>query len=102
MYNLTQFAVQLNELEPNIAPTDSRLRADIRSMEENEWAEADEKKLFLEDKQRARLAGRSEEPGAFWFREVVDPYLKEKRYMFTDEYWVCKAKQNWTRCPYLF
>ena len=37
MYNFTNFAVTLNELEPGmegvLAPTDCRLRPDIRAME---------------------------------------------------------------------
>ena len=34
MYNFSQFSVQLNEPEPDVAPTDSRLRPDQRLMED--------------------------------------------------------------------
>lgn len=37
MYNMTVLAVQLNEPEDGVAPTDSRLRPDQRKMEEGEW-----------------------------------------------------------------
>lgn len=40
MYNFTSFAVTLNELEPDmqrlLAPTDCRLRPDMRAMENGE------------------------------------------------------------------
>ena len=34
MYNFSQFSVQLNEPEPDVAPTDTRLRPDQRLMED--------------------------------------------------------------------
>lgn len=51
-YNFTQLAVELNEPEPNVAPTDSRNRPDQRFMEEGNWDGANRMKLLLEDKQR--------------------------------------------------
>uniref|UniRef100_A0A5K3F8Q3 Oxysterol-binding protein n=1 Tax=Mesocestoides corti TaxID=53468 RepID=A0A5K3F8Q3_MESCO len=57
MYNFTQFAIQLNDSpqnEPNLCPTDSRLRPDQRLMEEGRWDEANIEKVRLEDKQRLR------------------------------------------------
>ena len=102
MYNFTKFAVQLNELEANIAPTDSRLRPDIRHMEENNWDQADVAKVILEDKQRKRLKEIETEPCPVWFKQIIDPYLNEKRYEFTNEYWDCKSTQDWKKCPDLF
>jgi hypothetical protein len=52
-YNLTVLASQLNEPEPGVAPTDSRLRPDQRLMEEGLWDEANDQKIRLEEKQRA-------------------------------------------------
>ena len=52
MYNFTELAVQLNEPEENIAPTDSRHRPDQRLMEQAQWDEANKEKVRLEDKQR--------------------------------------------------
>ncbi|VDO12517.1 unnamed protein product [Rodentolepis nana] len=57
MYNFTQFAMQLNdkpENEPNLCPTDSRLRPDQRLMEDGSWDEANAEKVRLEEKQRMR------------------------------------------------
>ena len=52
-YNYTELAVELNELEEGVAPTDSRLRPDQRLMEEGQWDEANKVKVMLEEKQRA-------------------------------------------------
>lgn len=45
MYNFTSFAMTLNELEPGmerlLAPTDCRLRPDIRAMENGDIGTAD-------------------------------------------------------------
>jgi len=51
-YNFTQLAVQLNEMEADVAPTDSRLRPDQRLMELGEWDDANTCKVLLEEKQR--------------------------------------------------
>jgi len=52
-YHFTKFAVELNEMEPDVAPTDSRNRPDQRQMEEGNWDEANRVKVLLEEKQRA-------------------------------------------------
>lgn len=52
MYNFTELAIQLNEPEEGVAPTDSRLRPDQRLMEEAKWDDANREKLRLEEKQR--------------------------------------------------
>jgi len=102
MYNFTPFAIELNEPEPNIAPTDSRLRPDIRLMEESKWNEANEKKIYLENKQRQRLRNYDTEPDPLWFKKVIDPFTNEERYVFTNEYWGCKKRQDWKRSPNIF
>lgn len=53
MYHFTKLAIELNELEAGIAPTDSRLRPDQRLMEEGKWDEANQVKVEIEEKQRA-------------------------------------------------
>lgn len=53
MYYFTRLAIELNEPEDGVAPTDSRLRPDQRLMEEGKWDEANEMKLKIEEKQRA-------------------------------------------------
>ena len=52
MYNFTELAVQLNEQEQGVAPTDTRLRPDQRLMENALWDDANKEKLRLEEKQR--------------------------------------------------
>ena len=44
-YNFTELACQLNEAEPGVAPTDSRIRPDQRLMEEGRWEESNVEKL---------------------------------------------------------
>ncbi|MGH0150301.1 UNVERIFIED_CONTAM: hypothetical protein FKN15_045802 [Acipenser sinensis] len=56
MYNFTNFAVTLNEMDPELigvlAPTDCRFRPDIRAMENGDMALASREKERLEEKQR--------------------------------------------------
>ncbi|XP_003376354.1 oxysterol-binding protein 2 [Trichinella spiralis] len=52
-YNFTLFAVQLNEEEEGVAPTDSRNRPDQRLMEQGNFDDANVEKIRLEEKQRA-------------------------------------------------
>ena len=54
MYNLGKYAIELNEPEEGIAPTDSRNRPDQRLMEQGNWDEANKVKQRLEDKQRTQ------------------------------------------------
>ncbi len=115
MYNFTELAVQLNEPEDNIAPTDSRNRPDQRLMEQALWDEANKEKVRLEDKQRTlrkqreqlneQLAAENKpqihhEP--LWFKKVIDPYTNQPIHVFKNEYWDCKKKQDWKRCSDLF
>ncbi|KAI3501099.1 hypothetical protein L1887_28957 [Cichorium endivia] len=55
-YNLTSFAITLNELTPGLQeklpPTDSRLRPDQRHLENGEYDMANSEKLRLETRQR--------------------------------------------------
>lgn len=52
MYHFTKLAIELNEPEEGVAPTDSRNRPDQRLMEEGNWDEANKVKNELEEKQR--------------------------------------------------
>ena len=55
-YNLSPFAISLNELPPHmltmLPPTDSRLRPDQRHLENGEYEKANLEKLRLEQLQR--------------------------------------------------
>uniref|UniRef100_A0A3Q2FU07 Oxysterol-binding protein n=1 Tax=Cyprinodon variegatus TaxID=28743 RepID=A0A3Q2FU07_CYPVA len=74
-YGFSSFAMELNELTPNLKPllpsTDTRLRPDQRLLEEGKVAEADKKKDDVEEIQRERrkqLMKRGEEHVPRFFR----------------------------------
>ncbi|KAA3674665.1 oxysterol-binding protein 1, partial [Paragonimus westermani] len=54
MYFFTTLALQLNEEEEGVSPTDCRARPDQRLMELGRWDEANREKVVLEEKQRHR------------------------------------------------
>ncbi|KAJ4815213.1 OSBP(oxysterol binding protein)-related protein 1C [Rhynchospora pubera] len=101
-YNLTRFAITLNELTPGLKeklpPTDSRLRPDQRCLENGEYDRANSEKLRLE--QRQRQARKMQESGwkPRWFAKdkATDTY----RYM--GGYWEARDKGNWEGCPDIF
>lgn len=121
IYNFSELAVQLNEPEEGVAPTDTRLRPDQRLMEQGLWDEANTEKLRLEEKQRAvrrqreleaeqaQAEGTQHDDGReyvghtpAWFQKEVDPYTNQLVHKFTREYWQCKEKAAWDRCPDIF
>ncbi|CAJ0580671.1 unnamed protein product, partial [Mesorhabditis spiculigera] len=115
MYSFTRFAIELNEPEPGVAPTDSRLRPDQRLMEEGNWDEANKRKIEIEEKQRARRRKQDQEAEKAlkdgnvykehtpkWFVKVMDPDTNLMCHLSTGEYWECKKKQDWSACPELF
>lgn len=52
-YNMTRLAIEFNDMEEGVAPTDSRHRPDQRLMEIGNWDKANQIKVKLEEKQRA-------------------------------------------------
>lgn len=115
MYNMTVLAVQLNEPEEGIAPTDSRLRPDQRLMEDGDWDKANEAKVMLEEKQRATRRQREEEAERAasegrpyvpyeptWFKKSKDPITGSPVHIYNHEYWNCKESQHWARCPNIY
>ena len=108
MYNFTELAIELNEDEPGVAPTDSRRRPDQRLMEEARWDEANQEKLRVEEKQRqARKAREGQANGhddykSKWFQKQHDQLTDSEMHIFTNEYWECKQKQDWSRCEDIF
>ena len=106
LYNFTQLAVELNEDEPGVAPTDSRRRPDQRLMEDGRWDEANQEKLRLEEKQRqtrrARETNGHDSYTSKWFKKQHDPLTDSEMHIYTQEYWECKQKQDWTRCDDIF
>ncbi|KAL7134984.1 hypothetical protein ABFS83_11G062400 [Erythranthe nasuta] len=100
-YNLTPFAISLNELTPGLRdklpPTDSRLRPDQRHLENGEYELANAEKLRLEQLQRQarKLQDRGWQPR--WFRKD-----EEGCYSYKGGYWEAREKHNWEEIPDIF
>ncbi|KZT44580.1 hypothetical protein SISSUDRAFT_1056912 [Sistotremastrum suecicum HHB10207 ss-3] len=77
-YGFTSYAITLNEVTPDIAdkiaPTDSRLRPDIRALEEGKIDWADTEKIRIEEAQRERRRNNGI-PDARWFKQVGEDYV---------------------------
>ncbi|KAJ8254475.1 hypothetical protein COCON_G00210870 [Conger conger] len=78
-YFFSRFAMELNELlpdlEPHLPPTDTRFRPDQRLLEEGKVNEADKRKDELEEKQRERrraMEKRGEQHIPRFFTKTVD------------------------------
>jgi len=61
--------------------------------------------LILEEKQRTRIKqkekqGLNHEPT--WFKKTIDSTTNEPVYTFSNSYWECKHKQDWSKCPEIF
>ncbi|CAD6206320.1 unnamed protein product [Miscanthus lutarioriparius] len=101
-YNLTRFAITLNELTPGLKeklpPTDSRLRPDQRCLENGEYERANAEKLRLE--QRQRQARNMQESGwkPRWFAKDKDT----DTYRYLGGYWESREKSSWEGCPDIF
>lgn len=69
-YQFTTFAMSLNELTPEmekvVCSTDSRLRPDIRKLENGDQDGAAAEKTRLEEKQRETRKGRKHKKGEEW------------------------------------
>ncbi|KAH9415759.1 Oxysterol-binding protein- protein 1 [Dermatophagoides pteronyssinus] len=112
-YNFNWFTFGLNELPEDdnerqellkrLPPTDSRLRPDIRKLEEGDLDVAAAEKNRLEEKQREarrlRKKGKIKEFQPLWFRPELNQYTGQEDWMFTNEYW---TKRDWSRCPDIF
>lgn len=101
-YHFSEFTITLNEAENGVAPTDSRNRLDQRLMEETKWEEANNEKQRLEQAQRERRKVRTEPWQAMWFAKEKDPATNTEMFIYNGQYWDCKDKQNWSRCPEIF
>ncbi|XP_051119509.1 oxysterol-binding protein-related protein 2A-like [Andrographis paniculata] len=100
-YNLTSFAITLNELVPGLKeklpPTDSRLRPDQRFLENGEFEKANEEKLRLETRQR--MSRKLQEDGwkPRWFRRDG-----EGPFYYIGGYWEAREQGKWDGCPDIF
>lgn len=100
-YNLTPFAISLNELTPGLLeklpPSDSRLRPDQRHLENGEYELANAEKLRLEQLQRQarKLQERGWQPR--WFQKD-----EEGCYRYIGGYWEARERKNWDEIPDIF
>ncbi|KAJ8647301.1 hypothetical protein MRB53_000324 [Persea americana] len=101
-YNLTRFAITLNELTPGLKeklpPTDSRLRPDQRCLEIGLYDMANEEKLRLEQRQRQSRNMQEQGWKPRWF-------AKDKAtdtYRYSGGYWEARDRRSWDSCPDIF
>ncbi|XP_024010109.1 oxysterol-binding protein-related protein 2B isoform X3 [Eutrema salsugineum] len=101
-YNLTSFAITLNELTPGLEeklpPTDSRLRPDQRHLENGEYEKANEEKQRLE--RRQRMSRKIQESG--WRPRWFEPQGESESYKYTGGYWEAREERSWDDCPNIF
>ena len=102
MYNMTEFAVSLNDLgcvdRKTLCPTDSRFRPDQRHLEEGDLDSASTAKLCLEEAQRQRRREREWSGDVYipkWFASYDDEYSGLNGWKLLDDvYWEQKASGN--------
>ncbi|KAL9231116.1 hypothetical protein vseg_006378 [Gypsophila vaccaria] len=101
-YNLTNFAITLNELTPGLEeklpPTDSRLRPDQRHLENGEYDRANTEKLRLE--RRQRMSRKLQEDG--WKPKWFEKEGEDGTYHYKGGYWEARRQGNWDGCPNIF
>ncbi|XP_022923273.1 oxysterol-binding protein-related protein 2A-like [Cucurbita moschata] len=101
-YNLTSFAITLNELtldlKERLPPTDSRLRPDQRHLENGEYEKANAEKQRLERRQRIsrKLQDSGWKPRWFYKEGEDGPYR------YTGGYWEARKEGKWDGCPDVF
>lgn len=101
-YNLSSFAITLNELTPGLKemlpPTDSRLRPDQRHLENGEYDKANAEKLRLETRQR--MSRKLQENGwrPRWFQREGE----DGTFRYTGGYWEARETATWDGCPNIF
>ncbi|KAK4871789.1 hypothetical protein RN001_015913 [Aquatica leii] len=94
-YQFTTFAMSLNQIEQsmekNLCPTDSRLRPDIRKLEQGDIDGAAVEKTRLEEKQRDACKQRKSKKGINWnprwFKLGINPHTKQEDWLCNNEYW---------------
>ncbi|KAG6491869.1 hypothetical protein ZIOFF_046808 [Zingiber officinale] len=101
-YNLTSFAITLNELRSELKgklpPTDSRLRPDQRYLENGEYGKANAEKLRLEKRQRMsrKLQASGWQPR--WFKRDSE----DGTFCYIGGYWEAREQQKWEDCINIF
>ncbi|KAM9845042.1 oxysterol-binding protein-related protein 1-like [Aulostomus maculatus] len=104
-YAFSTFAMQLNELEKSmegvLPPTDSRLRPDIRAMENGDIDLASAEKKRLEEKQRMARKNRTKSTDEWktrWFQQGPNPHNKAQDWIYLKGYW----DRNYTQLPDIY
>ncbi|GFW50596.1 oxysterol-binding protein-related protein 1 [Trichonephila clavipes] len=104
-YNFTSFAMALNELQDawkkSLPKTDSRLRPDIRMMEQGDMEGAAAEKNRLEEKQRDARKQRKKKKETWnpkWFYQGKVPHIKNEIWLFNNSYW----SRDFADCPDIF
>uniref|UniRef100_A0A673CWI1 Oxysterol-binding protein n=1 Tax=Sphaeramia orbicularis TaxID=375764 RepID=A0A673CWI1_9TELE len=104
-YAFSTFAMQLNELEKSmegvIPTTDSRLRPDIRAMENGDIDLASAEKKRLEEKQRMARKNRAKSTDEWknrWFNQGPNPHNKAQDWLYLKGYW----DRNYTQLPDIY
>ncbi|KAJ6939337.1 hypothetical protein NC651_005701 [Populus alba x Populus x berolinensis] len=97
-YNLTRFAITLNELTPGLEeklpPTDSRLRPDQRYLENGEFDMANSEKIRLEQRQRQAERCKS----GVGSRGGLQKDKGSDAYRYVGGYWEARDKGDWDSC----
>lgn len=108
-FYFTNLTLQLNYLNEGlfrkIAPTDSRLRPDQRSLEFGNKEFALEEKKRLEEKQRSSRKEREEKKVEWvpiWFKEENDELTNTKTYVYKGNYWEQREKECFDEALDLF
>ncbi|KAJ1267328.1 hypothetical protein BS78_07G047300 [Paspalum vaginatum] len=101
-YNLSSFAITLNELTPGLQeklpPTDSRLRPDQRHLENGEYEKANAEKLRLE--RRQRMSTKLQDNG--WKPRWFEQDTEDGTYRYKGGYWETREKGCWDGCLNIF
>ncbi|MQM16662.1 hypothetical protein Taro_049622 [Colocasia esculenta] len=101
-YNLSSFAITLNELtselQGKLPPTDSRLRPDQRHLENGEYEKANAEKQRLEKRQR--MSKKLQENGwqPRWFRKDSE----DGTFRYIGGYWEAREQKKWEGCLDIF
>ncbi|XP_061357825.1 oxysterol-binding protein-related protein 2A-like [Gastrolobium bilobum] len=101
-YNLTPYAITLNELTPGLEeklpPTDSRLRPDQRHLENGEYEKANSEKQRLEKRQR--MSRKIQENG--WKPRWFEREGENETFRYVGGYWEARELGRWDGCPNIF
>ena len=122
MYHFSEFALSLNEETDGVAPTDSRMRPDQRSLEKGDLDAANNIKLALEQAQRKRIKSAKNVESDIsatdqtltevtpknsfcqpvWFKKKMCEITNTEAFVYEGLYWKNRRTQDWSMCPAIF